>query len=164
MEGYGRAINSLEVHDELYFFLKDPAIAGISLISRGKALHVPTRTCNCMACHAENKRTAKINRKTSLERGRSPQGGLNMSFLMAFTLMKAHSLAVSRSDDTIRDLEELLLQKILSLRSDQMPQQTSMNKDLIPCLRGGGWPRQSCSKHRAAPCVQPKFHAPGGWS
>jgi hypothetical protein len=56
-------------------------------------------------------------RKTSLERGRgrSPQGVSNMSFLRAFALTKAHSLAVSWSDDTIRNLEELFLRKILSL-------------------------------------------------
>jgi hypothetical protein len=36
-----------------------------------------------------------------------------MNFLRAFALTKAHSLAVSRSDDTIRDLGELFLLKIL---------------------------------------------------
>jgi hypothetical protein len=84
-----------------------------------------------------------------------------MSFLRAFALTKAHSLVVSRSDDTIHDLRELLLRKILSLRSDQIPQQTSMNKDLIPCLRGRGRPRRSYSKHHAAPSAQPRFRAPG---
>jgi hypothetical protein len=40
-------------------FLKDPAIAGISLISRGKTLQMPTRTCKCIACQAEKQENCK---------------------------------------------------------------------------------------------------------